>query len=55
VVLFLLGPFAGFGILLGMAFGRRIHRLVLRRAIKRAGRPARPRAPRHSARSANAA
>jgi len=55
VVLFLLGPFAGFGILLGMAFGRRIHRLVLRRAIKRAGRPARARAPRHSARSANAA
>jgi hypothetical protein len=55
VVLFLIGPFAGFGILIGMAIGRRLQRLVLRRAIKRARRPARPRAPRHSARSANAA
>jgi hypothetical protein len=54
VVLFLLGPFAGFGILIGMALGRRTQRLVLRRAI-RAGRPARARAPRRSARQANAA
>jgi hypothetical protein len=55
VVLFLVGPFAAFGILIGMAIGRRFQRLVLRRAIKRARRPARPRPPRHSARSANAA
>jgi hypothetical protein len=55
VVLFLVGPFACLGILIGMAFGRRIQRLLLRGAIKRARRPARPRAPRHSARSANAA
>jgi hypothetical protein len=54
VVLFLIGPFAGFGILIGMAIGRRLHRLALRRSIKRA-RPARRRAPGHSARSANAA
>jgi len=55
VVLSLVGPFAGAGIQLGMAFGRRAHRLVLRRTIKRARRSAGARAPRGSARSANAA
>jgi hypothetical protein len=55
VVLFLIGPFAGAGILIGMAIGRRAHRLALRRTIKRARRSSRGRAPRRSARSANAA
>jgi hypothetical protein len=55
VVLFLVGPFAGFGILIGMAFARRLHRLALRRVIKRAARSAPARGGRHSARSANAA
>jgi hypothetical protein len=55
VVLFLVGPFAGAGILVGMAIGHRAHRLALRRTIKRARRPAPPRGRRQSARSANAA
>jgi hypothetical protein len=56
VVLLLLGPFAGVGILIGMAFGRRVQRLVLRRVIKRARRPAvSRRSGRRSARPANAA
>src|SRR6185312_9201301 len=55
VVLFLIGPFAGLGILIGMAIGRRLHRLALRRSLKRAGGPARSRGLGHSARSANAA
>jgi hypothetical protein len=55
VVLFLVGPFACFGILVGMALARRLHRLVLRRAIAGAKRPPQARPKPHSARSANAA
>jgi hypothetical protein len=55
VVLFLLGPFAGVGILVGMAIARRAQRLALRRVIKRASRPPRPRANTRSAHQANVA
>ena len=55
VVLFLVGPFACFGILVGMAVARRMQRLALRRVIKRAARPPQGRGQRNSARSANAA
>jgi hypothetical protein len=55
VVLFLVGPFAGFGILVGMAVARRLQRFALRRVIARAARPPRARPKAHSARSANAA
>jgi hypothetical protein len=55
VVLFLVGPFAGMGILIGMAFARRLQRLLLRRVIARAARRPQGRSGRRSARSANAA
>jgi hypothetical protein len=55
VVLFLLGPFASLGILVGMGSARRIQRFVLRRVIGRGARPKRRRAKPQSARSANPA
>jgi hypothetical protein len=55
VVLFLVGPFAGVGILVGLVSARRLQRLALRRVIGRAGRPPSAGSGRRSARSAKAA
>jgi hypothetical protein len=55
VVLFLVGPFAGVGILVGVASARRVQRFALRRVIARAARPASAGSGRHRARSANPA
>ena len=55
VVLFLVGPFAGVGILIGVASARRIQRLALRRSIARARKPSRSDSARRGAQSAKAA
>jgi hypothetical protein len=55
VVLFLVGPFAGVGIVVGVASARRLQRLLLRRAIARASKPPPATSKRPSARSAKAA